>query len=148
MKKIIKYLSDDGEEFMDELECSKHEIVCRSFDSLFENIPERPKDCSFWNGEGYIQHNEKNLEYVITRYLKLIESEYGKHPWITETLKNGVFGENGVNPERAGRVISETAPPSISKLWHRFSCIDSNLREWGQPYFAHYFPGELVCLNT
>jgi hypothetical protein len=38
----------------------------------------------------------------------------------------------------AGRVINDTAPNFVYKAWYRFMCLDDQLREWGQPYYASH----------
>ena len=131
MKVITKYQAFDGVEFLDSGKCEAHESNCTISDGIFSLLPATPDSCDFTNGGGYIQHVESDLLKVRNKFLEFVK-RYSDHKWIQETIDNGF----DVHPSYAGRIIDECTPQSISKLWYRFMCIDSNFREWGQPYYA------------
>lgn len=133
MKEITKYKAEDGLEFNDKVECVEHERSCIMVSIIMERLPNRPDDCSFTNGSGYIQHGSNLLE-VRNDFLRFVSKQYNiTHKWVEQTINKGFE----VHPSYVGRLIGECCPNTISKHWYRFMCIDSKLREWGQPYYAN-----------
>jgi len=137
MKEIAKYKSEDGEEFIIKRECLQHEANCQEIYSIMQQLPERftDNDCSYANGMGYIQHERENILKVRNQVLEFFK-RYTDHKWIQETIDKGFEADSSW----AGRVIEEVAPRTIYKHWYRFGCIDSDIREWGQPYYANNTP--------
>ena len=132
MKLITKYKAFDNSEFMDEGRCIEHESNCKQADLIISKLPEKPGSCDFSNGDGYIQHDYNTILNVRNKFLEFCK-RYSDHKWIQETIDKGF----DVDPSWAGRIIGECAPSYISRMWYRFSCIDNNQREWGQPYYAN-----------
>lgn len=131
MEVITKYKADDGLEFTDEELCIIHECNCNYGKSIMKKLADRPDSCDFSNGGGYIHHDSLHILSVRNEFLEFCK-RYTDHKWIQETIDGGF----NVDPSWAGRMIGESAPNSIYKMWYRFSCIDKHGREWGHPYYV------------
>ena len=131
MKVITKYVSNDNIEFLNENDCVEHERNMEIVEYIMMKLPLIPDSCNFSNGHGYIQHNESDLLNVRNEFLEFFK-RYSDHKWIQQTIDGGFESHSSW----AGRIIGECGYHSISKHWYRFGCIDSQFREWGQPYYA------------
>jgi len=131
MKMITKYKAFDNTEYTDQSKCIEHEANCKQADLIINKLKKVPNSCDFTNGEGYVQHDYSNVLSVRNEFLEFCK-RYTTFKWIQETIDGGF----DVDASWAGRVIGESAPNYISKMWYRFSCIDKQQREWGQPYYA------------
>lgn len=129
---ITKYKSFDGVEFLTALDCEEHEFNLKQANLIMSELPDRTDSRNFSNGMGYIQHDSESILKVRNKFLEFCK-RYTDMEWIQETIDSGF----DVDPSWAGRIIDESAPRSISKLWYRFSCIDKQCREWGQIYYAN-----------
>jgi len=144
MKTITKYIADDKREFTNEADCVDHEWNCVHVESIMMGLPPSIDDTKFSNGSGYIQHDRESLLEVRNKFLEFVK-RYTKHEWIQQSIDKGF----DAHPSWVGRILSESAPSSIAKHWYRFSCIDKDLREWGQPYYAdHPNDAKQVRLNS
>lgn len=130
MEAITKFKAKDGIEFVSEQECVEYELLIDEVNSIMSSLPNRPDGSDFANGSGYVQHDKTILQRVRLRLLFVCQ-RYIDHKWIQQTINN----EN-VHPSYVGRLIDEYGINPLSKAWYRFLCMDSNSREWGQPYFA------------
>jgi len=133
MKVITKYEAFDGSEFISEAKCAEHESSCNEIDLIMSALPKKPDSCDFSNGSGYLQHEEDITLNVRNKFLEFAK-RYTTHKWIQESIDKGFE----IDPSWAGRMISECAPSYISRQWYRFQCMDKQLREWGQPYYASH----------
>lgn len=131
METVTKYKAFDGSEFTDRAECMQHEENCAIAEKIMRQIPLKPDGCDFANGSGYLQHSSNTLLQVRNEFLEFCK-RYTSHKWLQETIDKGWDAHGSY----AGRILDECAPRSISKHWYRFMCIDSDFREWGQPYYA------------
>lgn len=144
MQSITKFKADDGTEFYDKGECLAHESLCAQVASVMAELPALPKDdgCKFSNGHGYIQHDPL-VFWVAREKLLRLAAPICKHKWIDDAIAR----PTEIHPSWPHRIISECSAP-LSRAWYRFMCVDSLLREWGQPYFANNpTEAEQVCLN-
>lgn len=131
MEAITKYKAFDGLEFNDADACAEHEANCKEADQIMSQLPAHPDTCAFSNGGGYLQHDKDLLLKVRNQFCEFAK-RYTDHKWIQQTIDKGFEA----HASWVDRLIGETAPRSISKHWYRFMCIDSEFREWGQPYFT------------
>ena len=131
MEIITKYRAFAGSEFSGEHECDVHEVNCNYANAIISELEDKPDNCEFSNGGGYIQHDLNEVLRLRIEFLEFCK-RYTDHKWIQETI-NGGFD---VDSSWAGRIIGECAPNSIYKVWYRFSCIGKDGREWGQPYYV------------
>jgi hypothetical protein len=132
MEIVTKYKAFDGSEFTSEAACIQHEQNCNIAEKIMQGIPKEPDGCYFANGSGYIQHDKSKLLQTRNEFIEFCK-RYSSHKWLQETIDKGWDAHSSW----AGRILDECAPRSINKQWYRFSCIDSNFREWGQPYYAN-----------
>ena len=132
MKVITKYKAYDGVEFTDEKLCHEHERNCDTASNIMVSLPENPDSCDFSNGSGYLQHEAGLLLSVRNEFLEFTK-RYTDHKWIQETIDKGF----DAHASYESRILGEVLPNSIHKHWYRFSCIDSECREWGQPCYAN-----------
>lgn len=108
MKLITKYVANDGVEFSTESACEKHERLLIKVHEVHKLLGKRAKDvgCNFTNGSGYIQHTKEE----VYKFKEATDTMYEK------------YGYRSSSP--------------LNTLSNRLACIDSNDREWGQPYYA------------
>ena len=133
MKTLTKYQAEDGLEFTEAAECRKHEANLEEVKIIMSQLPVRPDGCDFDNGGGFIQHDKDVLIAVRARFCEFAK-RYTDDKWLQQTIDLGL----DAHPSYVGRLIDDCAPNSIGKHWHRFMCIDSQFREWGQPYYANH----------
>lgn len=133
MEVITKYKAIDGKEFNTDLECLDHELLIKKVDEIMSPLHPIPKDdgCVFANGGGYIQHDKKILILVRRSLLELCKT-YVDHKWIQQTID-----DESVDASWVSRLLGDYGINPLYMAWNRFSCIDKNQREWGQPYYAN-----------
>lgn len=131
MEVITKFKANDGVEFVAESDCLAYEDACGDIDVIIGMLPEKPDTCEFSNGSGYIQHSMDNFMKARNAYLEYVKI-YTDHKWIQQSIDQGL----DAHPSWVAR-ISECFPDYIAKKWYRFQCVDNQLREWGQPYYAN-----------
>ena len=144
MEIITKYKAVDGKEFNREIECIKYESLIETVKKIMNVLSPVPKDdnCSFGNGHGYLQHDSEVVWGAKYQILELLKG-YTDHKWLQDTIDN----EN-THPSYVGRIIDELNLSPINSAWYRFSCIDKDNREWGQPFYANNpDKGEQIKLN-
>jgi hypothetical protein len=117
MKRISKYVADDGTEFSCEHKCVAYEEDCAKIDEIMSVLKPRPEttSCRFENGGGFLKHLGIDVINVRGSLLK-IAKKYTSHKWI----QGAIDGTSHISG--AGRLISE--------LPHN--------REFGQPYFVSH----------
>jgi hypothetical protein len=132
MKTIKKFQADDGTEFTKESDCIAHEALCAEIDEIMRKLPNRPDDsgCKFSNGYGFLQHDPKTFWAVRDELLR-IGNRLIPHKWFDQALE-----DRTAHPSWVGRLIGESSRP-LDRAWSRIMCVDSNLREWGQPFYAN-----------
>lgn len=132
MQAIQKYRADDGAEFAAEVDCIAHEALCAEVTEIMATLPKRPSDegCRFSNGHGYLQHTPEKFWPARDALLR-VAKRLIPHKWIDQALV-----DKTVHASWAGRLIDETSRP-LARAWYRLMCIDKDLREWGQPYYAN-----------
>lgn len=130
MEKIIKFKAKDGKEFDIEGECTKYENLINDINLIMSNLPAKPSDCEFTNGGGYLQHCRETLFSAKLAFLNLCKV------YVNTTYVNAAL-ETRVGFMNLGRVLDDSNISPLYSSWIRFVCIDENLREWGQPYYAN-----------
>ena len=126
MKVITKYVANDNVEFLNELDCIRHEHNILAVEKIMSQLPEKPDSCDFSNGHGYIQHNEIDLLNVRNEFLEFLNKN---KPGTNKKDFNYYF-------LMMGSINSVLKYKSIGNHVYRFQCIDGQFREWGQPYYA------------
>ena len=116
MRPVTMYRSRDGRVFETEADCLRHEEILNAADEIHTIIGPRPKDphCVFANGGGFIQRVGDSVGAARERLSVLALQYHGSS---------------------RPRVIDDCDSP-LSDVSFRLRCIDSQGREWGQPYYA------------
>lgn len=136
MEKITKFKAIDGKEFTGEIECFKYELLLKRVDEIMALLPPTPDNdgCSFANGDGYIQHDKAKLRNAQVQILEICK-EYIDHEWIQQTID--AIHDETVHLSYVDRLLGDYGIRPLEDAWYRFSCVDKQCREWGQPYFAN-----------
>lgn len=130
METIQKYRAIDGREFLDMDECIKHEQLIEEVNVVMSVLPTRPASTEFVNGCGYIQHDKNILGETKIKLLKICQ-RYIQHQWIFQTME-----DETIHPNWVYMLLGEYGITPLTNAWHRFVCIDSKGREWGQPFWV------------
>lgn len=133
MRIFTVYEASDGARFDDESACAAHEETILRVNEIMSRIGDRPNDdgCRFSNGRGYRQHSKDDVLFVQRELVKLANiNGFDSHVEYTMSAKVPT-GHTFM-----GRLMSEMASKPIANAYNRICCIDSQFREWGQPYFA------------
>ena len=143
MTPFIKYLADDGSEHRTADAAIAHERLCANVAEIMALLPALPDDprCKFANGNGYIQHDAQNVQRVRNALLGLA-NQLKPHDWLQKSM-----ADPAIHASWAGRLLDEEYPRPLSRAWYRFHCIDSEWREWGQPYYANNTPTDAKQLH-
>lgn len=145
MKAVTKYRADDGAEFADAAACATYESLVAEIAEVMRALPPPPKDdgCRFSNGYGYIQHDRATFLAARLALLRIAQ-RVCPFRWIDESI-----ADSTVHPSWAARIIGESSRP-LARAWRRIECTDSQMREWGQPYYATHpdKAPELARLNA
>lgn len=139
MKEIVKvqYQADDGTLFSSREQCAAYELSSSKIDTIISKLGTKPK----LSDDQYIQHTMTNV-YNVRRELCLLANSVWEHKWFTQTAT-----DPSTHSSWAGRLISEMDNPKLNSAWFRIMCIDSDGREWQQPYFANNTPSNPVRVN-
>lgn len=135
MKKIAKYVADDGSEFTSERKCREYEAHCKRVAQILKPLGPLPNlpACGFANGDGYIQHDEQTFMKARVELLEQAK-KFTTHKWIQESIDKGMDAHSSY----AARIIQECTTTALDRAWCRIQCVDRQFREWGQPYYAEH----------
>jgi hypothetical protein len=140
MKTITLYQAVDGSNWPTEAEALKRDALCSHVDAAMSLLKPRPTDIGFSDGDSYVQQEPGP---ALTAKQRIVDLAYA----VTE---HAVFANNAeeIHPRSvAGFILDEVGGP-LAKAWSRFSCIDSQYREWGQLYFVNHPNTEAVCATS
>lgn len=119
-----RFVADDGSEWKTVEEASKRDQLQRYRAGINEILgSKRPNH----NGEEYVQHDARAVALFIQGVaggLAAYVSLEMKDKWLE--CPRGIVG----------RYLDDSDSPFYRDYW-RLICIDSQNREWGQPYFAN-----------
>jgi hypothetical protein len=139
----IKYVAEDGTEFDTEFMALEHEALLSKIKSI-ECLLGGKQNQKVVDNEGYYQHTKSNVERAWEMVIEL------SRPYF-EGFDN-VFNAKAkdIHPMGiGGRIIDDRGNRALNKLWWRFGCIDSEFKEWNQPYYAlNKGTGTNVCVNN
>lgn len=143
---VTVFVSYDGWEFSDPVQCLRHEDLQRKIDAIVSRLTKPPEGADFMNGYGYIQHAPAEVAAVRADLLALARS-LDQDP--NSSVAAAITGRP-VHPSYLTFYFSECSASEFRRAWGRMDSIDSEFREWGQPYFASH-PDRArsrVCLNV
>lgn len=121
MRELTIYKSDDGKTFNSAEEAIKYDQIVAKINQIMQNLESIPNDCSFINGEGYIQQDPVIVSICKEELLTLGRSRY-KKPDLSFSWM--------------GRYADDSNDIALYHAWGRLSNIDYKSREWGQGYYA------------
>lgn len=128
MKTVTVYEAFDGTRFDAAVFCQRYEDRLAYFNKLMAKLTPRPDDMEHGT---FIRQNIDTVWWL--RAMVIDES------CLSEALKAKVTPliESRALPQLsiAGRYLDDVDPLAYS-AWSRLTCIDSEGREWEQPYFA------------
>lgn len=133
MVEVKRYIAEDGREFKEAIKCLEYEAKIRVITAIMSALPLEPSDMYFLNGHGYVQHDKQTLLKVESELRTFLPDEFKDIEIIGNSL----------------RYLDSFSDSPLYKAIQRFCCIDSNSREWGQPFYALH-PDEarsLFCIN-
>lgn len=129
MKAITLYQAVDGSNWPTEAEALERDALCSHVDAAMALLKPRPKDVAFDNGGSFVQQEAERWLAAKQRIVDLSAAVTG-HKVFDNIAED-------IHPQSiAGYILSEVGGP-LNAGWYRISCIDDQLREWGQPYFVN-----------
>lgn len=134
MEVITRFKANDGTIFDDQSKCMEYDLLISKTINIMSDMESVPQDTDFVNGSGFVQHKPEKVLEVKRKLLELIKTKIN-HDWIQQTID--ALGTQNVHPSWVSRLLGDYGIKCLNSAWHRFSCIDSRYREWGQPYFAN-----------
>lgn len=125
METIQRFKTFCGKIFDTKEEALRYEKISKKVDNILSKLfTPKDEECSFSNGEGYIQHSSDFKESLESDIVRLANEWFNpKEPY---THFNYYLG----------RVIDDSGMSCLNRLSYKLMCIDDKNREWGQPYFA------------
>ena len=137
-----KFVSASGREFDDPKRAMFDDLLFGEQNRVSKILPQAIDDHGeFSNGGGYVQHTQDEIGAFIIGLRQIIEMEFGPN---SETLKHFDAAPTGF----VGRYLDDSGSNTY-RLWSRLANIDSELREWGQGYYAlHPSKGKQVPWPT
>ncbi len=146
MEIIIKYKANDGSEWNSEFECVSREQMIMDVEKAMSVLKPHPTEL---NWDGYVQHDPKSV-LECRRSLFEIANKEGILKWWIDSQKadHGKTEDELIqdcHPSWFQRMLDGDNGP-LNCGYSRLSCIDENLQEWNQPYYAmNSGTGEDVC---
>ena len=148
MEKVIRYKANDGSEWDSAGPCEARDEMIREVDDAMKLLKPTPDEC---NWKGYVQQCRFSVARCKADLYEVAKQEGVLKWWIDSQKndhgKNDVQLINEVHPSWFGRMLDGGHAP-LSDAYHRLCCIDSEFREWNQPYFANNpQDAEMVCVG-
>lgn len=141
MKTVTRYEANDGSEWVDESQARARDELIAEVADVMSVLPQPPRG-ALDSGKAYFQHSPANVlsaqAGLARAYLKRWKDCNGHIQYVIDTDKPA--GDTFF-----GRLLSDgSMAQPITRAWSRISCIDSNFREWEQPYFTRHPPHDAV----
>lgn len=142
MKKITKYIANNGREFLTENEALKEDELIRRTEIIMKGLNRTPDDVQFKNGYYFIQQDIEKVD-IRRRMLLMLMKEFINHKWIDQSLEN-----KNCHPSSSWiqRLLSDYDNQPLLSAWNRIVNIDKLGREWGQPFYAEH-PEQSIALK-
>ena len=148
MKQINKWQAEDGSEWTTREKCAKRDAMIDDVDVAMCALKPHPSD-SGW--EGYVQHTPDTVMACKRRLFNIANQEGVLKWWIDKQKKDyGKTDKSLIEECHASwfcRMLDGTHMP-LDRAYSRLHCIDEQLREWEQPYFAvNQGSGKNICVG-
>lgn len=120
---LTKYKAIDGALFDEQEKCLEYESQLKDANSVEKLMKDKPNDCGFSNGGGYLQYTGNEYKAIHNAAFK-VTSKY--------------VDISGCSVEGVNFILSrEFHSPPLNHIWYRIWCIDRQYREWDQVYYAN-----------
>lgn len=146
---ITKYVADDGSEWTAVEKAQERDTLLADVARAMKPLGERPDNCGFSSGGGFIQH-----QTAVVRQVRLALHEVAKGPlgwWFKRQREDHGKTDEQIamcHPSWPGRMLDGGCAP-LENAYGRLCCIDDLGREWGQPYYAtHPDEAKQVCVGS
>jgi hypothetical protein len=129
MKAVTRFQALDGTEFDTEEKCRHYEDICREVSDIMSELPHTEI-----HGEGFVKLSGP---VVLSVQRKLVMLWERLHPSMVN--QHTEWARNATVPAGMtliGRYIDDCGPRPIASAWRRLMRIDSQFREYEQPYYA------------
>jgi hypothetical protein len=137
-KQIIKWKANDGSEWRCQADAEKRDALLKQVAAILEPLGERV------SGTRYRQHDKAT---VVAVRLALHEAAKPYLGWWFDQQKAAGKTDYelavGIHPSWQGRMLDCGCAP-LEHAYSRICCIDSQFREWEQPYYATHTPENAV----
>lgn len=139
MQAVTMYRANDGSLWKNESDAANRDSIAQEVALAMEYLPKRPKE--FGEGE-YIQHSRPALIHCKTVLFEIAKA--GPLKWWIDSQKNEHKQTEKhlievTHPSWFGRMLDGGCDP-LERAYGRLCCIDSEDREWEQPYYANNTP--------
>lgn len=146
MQPVTVYVANDGEQFSTPEKALERDQLIEDIDAVMSALKPTPRS-SF---EGYVQQDKASVEQV-QRGLYNLLLKYEVISWWINRQKNDFKKTDkdliGTHPSWFLRMIDGTCRP-FERAYGRLYRIDSDYREWEQPYYAiNPGTGKDVCIG-
>lgn len=141
MQTITKYRALDGSEWNTAADCIARDNLVAEVKLAMSVLKPTPTDM---NWGGYVQQKPVDVRYCKEKLYEIANQEGILRSWI-DRQKNE-YGKTDkdliedTHPSWFGRMLDGGHRP-LANAYSRLCCIDSEFREWEQPYYANN-PGE------
>jgi hypothetical protein len=147
MQAVTMYKANDGSLWKNEAEAIERDSVDELVAQAMKIIPARPKHSL---DNEYVQHSRQDLIRCKTALFEIAKA--GPLKWWIDNQK-AAHGKTEkelievTHPSWFGRMLDGTCGP-LGNAYSRLCCIDSEDREWEQPYHANHTPaGPIKQIN-
>jgi len=140
MKTQTISVADDGSRFDTEAACIEYEALCRKVREAISPLgPELEiTSMSYW------QHNPEDVKQAWENFYDICKTELGGSiKWLHQKSAHEVHPASYL-----GRVLSESGKKCLSDAGYRFHTIDTEGREFDQPFWAYYREGRTLDNHT
>lgn len=135
MEVVTRYKAADGREFQSRDECIKRDELIKEVNTIMGSLKPTPDKL---NWEGYVQQDKQTVLSVRSSLYRIANRPGVLADWIkSQKMDHGKTDGDLVNahPSWFGRMLDGGHEP-LGDAYSRLCCIDSENREWNQPYYA------------
>lgn len=126
MNIVTRYESEDGVLWLKELDAQRRDAYIVALQKANVCLGDNPRTSEFYNGELFMQHTFDDVKRFIELVGDALYIENLKRCQMWREQPQGIIG----------RYLDDANDPA-SRYYYRLQCIDSQNREWGQPYYAN-----------
>jgi len=147
MQTVTMYKANDGSLWKTKSEAIERDSISGAVAKAMKILPKRPKNSL---DNEYVQHSRQDLISCKTALFEIAKA--GPLKWWIDNQK-AVHGKTDkglievTHPSWFGRMLDGGCCP-LGDAYARLCCIDSEDREWEQPYHANHTPaGSIKQIN-